>query len=180
MKKTALICIFSLLISFPAYSQMITQAPFKAAVNITIDAKNPLGTIYAENSIKKAEFYIKSNNYTAAKQTVDSINQWVFDATEYHTDLFKTLKKVENADVQANIERDLAIKFAIMRDKVLFLQAQIFIHNGQKINAVENLIEVVKSQPNTELGFQAYKILQDIGFTYGVESLPVKTDVIQP
>ena len=171
MKKIVLICIFSLLISFPAYSQ---------STNITTDAKNQLGTTYAENLIKKAESFIKSNNFSAAKQTIDSVNQWASDATEYHTDLFKTLKKIENADSQANIERELAIKFATMRDKILFLQAQIFIHDGLKRNAVENLVEVVKSQPNSELGFQAYKILQDIGFTYGVDSVPVKTDAIQP
>lgn len=171
MKKTVLICIFSLLIGFPACSQ---------SANLTVDAKNQLGTIYAENSIKKAEYSIKSNNFSAAKQTIDSVNQWISDAAEYHTDLFKTLKKIENADAQASIERDLAIKFATMRDKILFLQAQVFIHDGQKKNAVENLVNVVKSQPTSELGFQAYKILRDIGFTYGIESVPVKTDVIQP
>ena len=180
MKKTALILIIFLAIASSAYAQENGQIQQKASVNITTDSKNTLGTVYAENSIKKTESYIKSNNYSAAKQTLDSVNQWVSDAAEYHTDLFKTLKKVDNSDVQANIERDLAIKFATMRDKILFLQAQIFVHNGQKRQAVANLVDVVNSQPTSELGFQAYKILQNIGFTYGVESLPVKTDIIQP
>jgi len=180
MKKTILICIFSLLITNFAYAQESTQLQKKASVNITTEAKNPLGSAYAENSIKKTESYIKSTNYSAARQTLDSVNQWVSDSAEYHTDLFRTLKKIDNADAQANIERDLAIKFATMRDKILFLQAQIYIHNGQKREAVDNLVDIVNSQPNSELGFQAYKTLQDIGFTYGVESLPVKTDVIKP
>ena len=180
MKKIVLVCLFSLLTVHSAYAQEAKQLPQKASVNITTDAKNILGTTYAENSVKKIEFFIKSGNYAAAKQTVDSVSEWIADAAEYHTDLFKTLKKVENADTQATIERDAAIKFAVMRDKVLFLQAKIFIHDGQKRKAVDNLVEVVKSQPNTELGFQAYKLLQDIGFTYGVEILPVKTDVIKP
>ena len=180
MKKAALICIFSLLVANSVYAQQVNQTVNKASVTLVNNAKNQLGTAYAENSIKKAESNIKSNNYPAAKQTIDSINQWISDAAEYHTDLFKTLKKIENADAQANIERDLAIKFAVMRDKVLFLQAQILIHDGQKRAAVENLVEVMNSQPNTELGFQSYKLLQDIGFTYGVDSQPVKTDIIQP
>jgi len=180
MKKIILVCIFSLLITNFAYAQESAQIQQKVFANITTDVKNPLGSAYAENSIQKIEFYIKSNNYSAAKQTLDSVNQWVSDATEYHTDLFRTLKKIDNADAQANIERDLAIKFATMRDKILFLQAQIYIHNGQKREAVENLIDVITSQPNSELGFQAYKLLQDIGFTCGVDSLPVKTDVITP
>lgn len=171
MNKTVLICIVSLLIALPACSK---------AANKTSDVNNQLGVTYAENSIKKAESSIKSNNFSTARQNIDSVNQWVSDATEYHTDLFKTLKKLENADAQANIERDLAIKFATMRDKLLFLQAQVLIHDGLKRKAVENLVEVMKSQPNSDLGFQAYKILQDIGFTYSIESVPVKTEVIQP
>ena len=180
MKKTILICIFSLLITNFACAQEVGQLQKKVSVNITTDAKNTLGTAYAENSIKKTESYIKANNYTAAKQTLNTVNQWVSVAAEYHTDLFKTLKKVENADAQANIERGLAIKFATMRDKIWFLQAQIYIHDGQKREAVENLVDVVSSQPTSELGFQAYKLLQNIGFTYGVGSTPIKTDVIQP
>ena len=180
MKKTILICLFSLLITNFACAQESGQLNQKVIANVITDAKNTLGTTYSENSIKKAEDFIKSNNYAAAKQTVDSVSQWVSDAAEYHTALFKTLKKVENSDVQANIERDLAIKFATMRDKLLFLQAQIFIHSGQKREAVDNLSAVVNSQPTSELGFKAYKLLQNIGFTYGVEILPIKTDVIQP
>ena len=110
-KKTILICVFALLIGFPACSQ---------PASITIDAKNMLGSAYAENSIKKTEAYIKANNYAAAKQTLNTVNQWVSDAAEYHTELFKTLKKVDNADAQANIERDLAIKFGFYRRKFIY------------------------------------------------------------
>ncbi|HBG48436.1 MAG TPA: hypothetical protein DDW90_02810 [Cyanobacteria bacterium UBA9971] len=180
MKKTALILTIFLALSNFAYAQETGQLQQKASIKITNDVKNTLGTAYAENSIKKTEAYIKANNYAAAKQTLNTVNQWVSDAAEYHTDLFKTLKKVDNADAQANIERDLAIKFATMRDKIWFLQAQIYIHDGQKREAVENLVDVVSSQPTSELGFQAYKLLQNIGFTYGVDSTPIKTDVIQP
>ena len=180
MKKTVLILTIFLSMTNFAYAQEAGQLQQKVSVNKTTDAKNTLGTAYAENSIKKTESYIKSNNFAAAKQTLNTVTQWVSDAVEYHTDLFKTLKKVENADAQANIERDLAIKFATMRDKIWFLQAQIYIHDGQKREAVENLVDVVSSQPTSELGFQAYKLLQSIGFTYGVDSTPIKTDVIQP
>lgn len=180
MKKIVLVCLFSLLITNFAHAQEACIIQQKAPVNLTVDAKNTIGTTYAENAIKKTQSYINSNNYPAAKQTLYSVNQWVSDAAEYHADLFRTLKKIENADVQANIERDLAIKFATMRDKISFLQAQICVHDGLKRNAVENLVEVVKSQPDSELGFQAYKLLKDIGFTYGVDTTAIKSEVIQP
>ncbi len=179
MKKIILILIIFLTMENFSYAQPIPSMP-QTSPPITNDIKNPLGTAYAENSIKKIESFIKSNNYTAAKQTLDSINQWVSDATEYHTNLLKSLRGLENADAQASIERELAIKFANMRDKLLFLNAKILIYNGQKQKAVPNLVEVVKSQPNSELGFQSYKILQEIGFTYGVNSIKIKTDIIQP
>lgn len=180
MKKTALILTVIMAATMPAFAQEASLVQQKASVNITAEINNPVGTAYAENAVKKAEAYIKSNNYAAAKQILEPIALWVSDAAEYHTDLFRTLKKLDNADAQANIERDLAIKFATMRDKISFLQAQVYVHNGQKRNAVENLVDVVKSQPDSELGFQAYKLLQGIGFTYGVDSVPVKTDVIEP
>ena len=138
MKKTALILTIFLLVANSVYAQEAGQSQQKASI-ITNDAKNTLGTAYAENSIKRTESYIKVNNFAAAKQTLDTVNQWVSDAAEYHTELFKTLKKVDNADAQANIERELAIKFATMRDKIWFLQAQIYIHDGLKREAVMNI-----------------------------------------
>lgn len=171
IKKFLIFTFFLLIISqitVPAHSQAIT------------DVKNQLGTAYVENAINKARNLVKAKNYIDATILINSINQWTADSAEYHTDLFKTLKKIENADVQANIEKELAIKFAVMRDEILFLNAEIFIHENKKRNAVENLVEIVKSQPNSELGFKAYKLLKEIGFTYGVDVQPVKTYVIQP
>lgn len=192
MKKTILIISILLITlstqdsAFSQEAKPVAQNPSASAItakpnkNKTLDVKNPLGVAYAENIISKTELYIKSNNYISAKQTLDLISEWVSDAAEYHADIFKSIKKTENADIQANIERDLAIKFATMRDKILYLNAKILVHNGDYKNAVSNLVEVIKSQPNTELGFQSYKILQNIGFTYSVDTIQVKTDPIQP
>ncbi len=130
--------------------------------------KNTLGVTYAKNVIDKAKFYIEEEDYDSAKEALNSINDWVYEATEYHTNLFKTLQGVDNSEAQADIERDLAMKFAILRDKLLFLNAKVFIANGKKPQAVKNLVNVVRSQPSTDLGFKAYDLLQDIGFTYKV------------
>jgi hypothetical protein len=186
-----LLVLTALLISLPVSAQQLVQPqviPAKAPVvnninnpqkNKTIDPKNIVGTVFAENSIKKIDYDIKTNNFSSAKKNADSISEWISDAAEYHTDLFKTLKRIQNADAQANIERDLAIKFAMMRDKLTFLEAQILIHDGQFREAVDKLVQVIKSQPDSDLGFKAYKKLQEIGFSFGVELLPVKTEPIQ-
>ena len=170
MKKNKYLCMLAaLIITFPACSQN-----FK-----TDDINNPLGTAYIEKEINKTEGYIKTNNYEEAEKLINSIKDWVFDATEHHTELFMTLRKVEKAQNQAEIERKLAIKFASFRDKVLFTQAQIFIHKGETRKAVDNLVEIVRSQPDSELGFQSYNKLIELGFTYGVDSIEVKSKVIE-
>jgi len=133
------------------------------------DPQNPVGIIYVENVIDKAEFYIEESDFDSAKQVLDGVSEWIYDATEYHTDLFKTLNNLENSEAQADIERNLAIQFAILRDKALFLESKVFLANGKKREAVKNLVEVVRSQPSTDLGFKAYETLQEIGFTYRVE-----------
>ncbi len=136
---------------------------------IVYDSKNTLGVTYLENAVSKAEFYIEEKDFESAKQVLEEISEWVYDATEYHTDLFKTLSNLENSEEQANIERNLAIQFAVLRDKTLFLESRIHLENGDKKQAIENLVEVVRSQPSTELGFKAYESLQEIGFTYKIE-----------
>jgi len=171
MKKLVLAVAISLVAGVCSYAK-----PYIA----TDDVKNQIGPAYAESMVQKIESNIKNNNYSQAKQQLAEISQWVSDATEYHTDLFKTLKKLDKADAQANIERDLAIKFATMRDKILFLQAQVQVHNGDKKTAVDNLVEVVKSQPSSDLGFKAYNLIKTIGFSYGVEAVPVSTDTVKP
>ncbi len=133
------------------------------------DPKNKLGITYIENIIRKAEFYLEEEDFDSAKQALDKISEWVYDATEYHTDLFKTLKNIENSEAQANVERNLAIQFAILRDRALFLESKVHIANGKQKQAVEKLVEIVRSQPKTDLGFKAYETLQEIGFTYKIE-----------
>jgi hypothetical protein len=130
---------------------------------------NALGITYAENTIKKANFYLGEKDYESAAAELNSILRWLEDSTEYHTELYQTLNKLENSEVQAGIERELAIKFAVLRDKALLLSAKVDIANKNKRKAVKNLVEVVRSQPSTELGFEAYQLLQKIGFTYKAE-----------
>ncbi len=136
--------------------------------NKVLDPKNDLGVIYAENTLNKAEFYFEEKDLESTTQAINSIKNWLYDATEYHTDLFKTLENLENSEAQANIERNLAINFAVLRDKMLFLEAKLLLKKGEKQQAVENLVEVVRSQPTTDIGFSAYEMLKDVGFTYGV------------
>lgn len=149
--------------------EIIKEVQKKKKPNPVLNVKNKLGVAYAENIVEKAEFYLKESNYNSAKNSVNLIEEWLADATEGHMELYKSLKKLGTANEQAIIERNLAIKFATMRDRVLFVKATVLIKEKKAKQAIESLVEIIRSQPNTKLGFSAYKLLQDIGFTYPVE-----------
>lgn len=146
----------------------------KLKPKVIYDPNNPLGVIYAENLVNKAEFYMEEGDTKAAQESIKQISEWISTATEYHTDLYRALKKVNNSEIQADTERDLAVKFAVLRDRILFQESKILIANGNKKQAVKNLVEIVQSQPSTDLGFKAYEALQKLGFCCKIEFEMVK------
>lgn len=135
--------------------------------------KNQLTPAYAENQIERITALIKTHKLTTVQPEIEPLMDWLNDATEYHTNLFKVLKDIENAQAQADMERDLALKFAIMRDNAAYQAALLYIDTGKPRKAVGYLVDIVRSQPSTELGFKAYSTLQNLGFT-GKVSLGIK------
>ena len=130
---------------------------------------NPIGLRASEEKVNEAYDLIKQHKYAQAKPVLKKETEWLIEATEYHTSLFKILRNIENATSQADIERDLALRYAVLRDKALYLSAMISIKNRNPKDAVKKLVDVVLSQPKTKLGFDAYEQLQKIGFTYKVQ-----------
>ena len=63
MKKAALICIFSLLVANSVYAQQVNQTVNKASVTLVNNAKNQLGTAYAENSIEARKLVLEKLGY---------------------------------------------------------------------------------------------------------------------
>jgi hypothetical protein len=147
----------------------------KSNVDPLLSANNPLGITSAENSITKTYNLIQQNKLPEAKLVIEPAVEWLTNATEYHTSLYKVLKDVDNAKTQADIERDLALKFAILRDKAMYQLALLYIEEKKPQKAAEKLVNIVRSQPKTQLGFNAYQVLQQIGFTYKAQLL--KSDV---
>lgn len=157
-----------------AQSAKVETTEKKMKPKVIYDPNNPLGIIYAENVVNKAEFYMEEGDTKAAQDTMKQVMDWVSTATEYHTDLYRALKKVNNSEIQADTERELAVKFAILRDRLLFLDSKIQTLNGNKKQAVKDLVSVVESQPSTDLGFKAYEALQKLGFCCKIEFEMVK------
>ena len=144
-----------------------------------MDPRNPLGLAAGDNAITKAYDLIQKNKLVEAKAVIEPTYTWLNDATEYHTGLYKVLKDLDTAQTQADLERDLALKFAILRDKAAYQLALLYMEDGRPKDAVKKLVDVVRSQPTTKLGFESYQILQQLGFTYKAQMVEQTAEEIK-
>ncbi|MFA6989967.1 MAG: hypothetical protein WC197_07845 [Candidatus Gastranaerophilaceae bacterium] len=137
--------------------------------NPVFSSKNTLGVKYAENKVNEAEKLIKENKLQESQKLLIPLLIWLEDGTKYHANLYQTLKDIDTARMQADVEKDLALKFAIIRDLAKYHMGIINIKENNKTKAVDNFVDIVKSQPKTDLGFKAYEQLINLGFTYKIK-----------
>ena len=129
----------------------------------------PLSISKLEEKLEQAVNLIKEKNYTKAEQILHPLTIWLTDSTEYHILLLDTLKGINDAQYQMEIERAFAVKSALLRDKALFYYGVALMENKKYEEAARNFILVVQSQPKSKLGFDAYTRLQMLGFTQNVQ-----------
>jgi hypothetical protein len=122
---------------------------------------NALGLAYVANELKGI---VDTSPKTALAKS-KTLSTWLVDATETHIDLYQTLSRVPSARVQAAFEKKLGLEFAKLRDQNLYLLGELYIENGDKRAAVRPLVQLIQSQSRTALGYKAYQLLQEIGFT---------------
>ncbi len=129
------------------------------------DPTNPLGLHRAITDLHKANRLITSNQLLEARELLVPLRLWLVDATEAHIGLYRTLNKLPSAKAQAELEKQLALDFARLRDKSMMELGRLYVAEVNYPKAVKELTEVVKSQPNSKMGVEAYELLQQIGFT---------------
>ena len=129
----------------------------------------PLSISKLEEKLEQAVNKKKKKNYTKAEQILHPLTIWLTDSTEYHILLLDTLKGINDAQYQMEIERAFAVKSALLRDKALFYYGVALMENKKYEEAARNFILVVQSQPKSKLGFDAYTRLQMLGFTQKVQ-----------
>lgn len=129
----------------------------------------PLSISKLEEKLEQAVSLIKEKNYAKAEQILHPLTIWLTDSTEYHILLLDTLKGINDAQYQMEIERAFAVKSALLRDKALFYYGVALMENKKYEEAARNFILVVQSQPKSKLGFDAYTRLQMLGFTQKVQ-----------
>jgi len=129
------------------------------------DPHNPLGFRDSELKLKHYIDLISAHRYAEARPGIMSLKQFLTDLTEAHIGLYKTLNQVASARAQAELEKELALQFAQLRDRAVVEAARVHIAEKDYDHAIKELADVVKSQPRTRLGLHAYELLQEIGFT---------------
>lgn len=133
------------------------------------DPKNPLGITVSAEKLNKSAQLISQKKYKEASATLNPLKDWLTDATEAHINIYKTLKTLPSAQVQAELEKQLALQFAVLRDKAFFQIGMLSIGQNDYPNAIKNLSRVIQSQPRSAMGAQAYEVLQKIGFTEKIQ-----------
>jgi len=170
--KLLVICISVVFIRFSAqleaFAQGNTEIP-REATKLVYSPHNIVGLTYAENQLKNAELTFQKGQPEAARCLLIPLLKWLEDITEYHAELYKVLKNIDTATTQADVEKELALKSAILRDKTMYQLGLVLIAQKKYKEAVPYLVKVVKSQPATDIGFKAYEKLQQIGFTYKIQ-----------
>lgn len=140
-----------------------TQQPMTPS--LVVDPKNKLGLAYPFVQLEKSKELLKVKNFAGAKVIVQPLSEWLTTLTESHIQLFKKLNGIDTAKNQAQVEKRLALDSALLRDKAYYQLALIYLGENNEKEAIKYFIEVIKSQPKTELGMKSYEILQQIGFT---------------
>lgn len=157
----------------PVESEVLPPEKTYVAVD---DPKNPLGITTSAQKLNEAASLITQKKYQEAANILNPLKDWLIDATEAHINLHKTLKNIPSAQVQAELEKQLALQFALLRDKAFFQLGMLAVGQEDYSTAIKNLSRVIQSQPRSPMGAQAYEVLQKIGFTERIQLREDKKD----
>ncbi len=150
----------------PASAMVQKTNPTTAQIiSIQEDPQNQIGLIYTVRKLDEGRKLIEEGNYIEAEKILLDAKDWLTSATEYHYNLFQLYNRQQKNALLAKIEKAHAADFGHARDQSFFLLAKAFIGENKLREAVELLVEIIKSQNGTILSEQAYKTLQDIRFS---------------
>lgn len=156
----------------PKIEEMKTNGQGGPTESLLTNPANPVGLAYPYKELEKSLELLKKNDIAGAKKIVMPLTESLTELTEYHILLFKKLNDIETAKNQAQVEKKLALNFALLRDKAYYQLGLIYLEEKDYKKCVKYLVDLIKSQPNSELGMKAYEILQQIGFTEKIRLTP--------
>ncbi len=172
MKKINLIFVFTaVLIELVLTSSIYLHAESNKKnnpVSVQEDPENSIGLLYSVKKIESATNLLKENKVDEAEKLLIPTRDWLTETTEHHYILYQTFNnqgKNQSLLKSSKIEKAHALDFGNLRDQANYLLAKIYIAKSNYKEAIKLLINIIKSQPNTDLGKDAYKTLQEIKFS---------------
>lgn len=141
------------------------EADLAKPISVQEDTKNKLGLIYSVKKLEQASSLIKEGKINDAEKILLGAKEWLTQAADLHFELFQPLSKNFKTISESKIEKAHALDFARVRDQTYYLLARVYILQNKHASAVKLLVEVIKSQPDSELAYEAYKTLQEIKFS---------------
>ena len=134
-------------------------------VSVQEDPGNKLGLIYSVKKLEEASALLKDGKLNEAEKNLTDAKQWLTDLSNYHYDLYEVFKKHPKTLNNSKIEKAHALDFAKARDQAYFLLAKLYIAQNKLKESVDLLVGIIKSQPDSELAHESYKLLQQIKFS---------------
>lgn len=140
----------------------------------------PLNVGDAQQRIDDLKNLVKDSRPAQAADVVQQMGEWLADMAEAHQKLSRAFSKLEASKAQAESERQLALKFAGLKNQVMLLKADILIRQSRYPEALGPLVDIVVAEPHSQVGKEAYKKLKEIGFSEAPEvktALPLESTV---
>jgi hypothetical protein len=110
----------------------------------------------------------KEQTANASPQLLDQLAtfyEWLLELLDEHNRLSSIFAKNENTKSMADTEKQTVAKFNHLKIQVLLLKAELLIKLNRYAEAIMPLVEIVNAEPLSAAGKEAYKDLQDIGFS---------------
>lgn len=141
------------------------------------DLKNELSYAHALKRVEDLEKLYQEGYFEVILPKAKETAKWLDSATTSHFTLFKAYSKdIEDTRV-SQIERQLSLDFAKLRDRAILNLGKLYMKLGYKKKAVTEFVKVVKSDPDAEVSTEAYKLLIEIGFSKAAPK-PLKFDLL--
>ena len=144
------------------------EKPKEEKISVQEDPENKLGLIYSSKKLEEATQLLKEGKFSEAEKLINNTKDWLIEATETHYHLYQALGKQEKDSKiteASKIEKAHALDFGQLRDQSYYILAKAYIGQNKEKEAIKPLLNILKSQANTGLGKEAYKLLNEIKFS---------------
>lgn len=155
-----------------SYSAPVPGQPTQMAIptrsssgSMTGYDKLPLNAGNAQARLEELRNLMSASRPKEFQDAIAEYCDWLSDMADAHWKLSQTFSKHETTKSSAESERQLALRFGQLKRQAMLLKAEFLITQRRYPEALGPLVDIVVAEPRTETGQQAYRLLQEIGFS---------------